>query len=274
MYTAIYYLSGTGNSLYLARELQKRIPNADLRPIVGAINRQELTAAADNIGIVFPIHHCTVPKVILDFIKALDFAGVRYVFAIATRCGCPNRPVIGKLEKSLAGKGRKLDLFAMINMPSNDPKFSGWKPATDQEISKFHAEAQKEMELLQEKIITQTAFREEDKGILLPMPAILEYVGALADQLTAGNGDAFFMEEKCNGCGICEQVCLSGRIKLVENKPVWQKGKACYNCYACINFCPAVVIQIKASPVLKIDTSVNGRYHHPNVVIGDIAGQK
>lgn len=105
------------------------------------------------------------------------------------------------------------------------------------------------------------------------MPAILEYLGAMADKLT-GKGDAFFAEEKCSGCGICAQVCLSGRIKLDGKRPVWQKEKPCYNCYACINFCPEEAIQIKPVPAMKINTSVNGRYHHPAAAVDDIAGQK
>ncbi|MDD3656088.1 MAG: hypothetical protein PHI72_04895 [Atribacterota bacterium] len=34
MKTEIYYFSGTGNSLYMARELQKKIPNSSLIPII------------------------------------------------------------------------------------------------------------------------------------------------------------------------------------------------------------------------------------------------
>jgi flavodoxin len=34
MSTAIYYFSGTGNSLHVARELQQRLPESRLIPIV------------------------------------------------------------------------------------------------------------------------------------------------------------------------------------------------------------------------------------------------
>jgi flavodoxin len=37
--TEIYYFSGTGNSLNVARELQKRIPKTDIIPIVSLLNK-------------------------------------------------------------------------------------------------------------------------------------------------------------------------------------------------------------------------------------------
>jgi len=37
MKTEIYYFSGTGNSLHVARELQKRLTGAMLIPVIGAL---------------------------------------------------------------------------------------------------------------------------------------------------------------------------------------------------------------------------------------------
>jgi flavodoxin len=41
MGTEIYYFSGTGNSLYVARELQKRVPEAELIPIVSLLKNNQ-----------------------------------------------------------------------------------------------------------------------------------------------------------------------------------------------------------------------------------------
>jgi flavodoxin len=35
----IYYFTGSGNSLYVAKELQARIPGSDLIPIVSLLNK-------------------------------------------------------------------------------------------------------------------------------------------------------------------------------------------------------------------------------------------
>jgi ferredoxin len=39
-----------------------------------------------------------------------------------------------------------------------------------------------------------------------------------------GGVNYFYTDTKCNGCGICERVCLSKKIKMTDNKPIWQKN--------------------------------------------------
>ncbi len=39
MRTEIYYFSGTGNSLHVARELQKRLPNTKLVSVISALKK-------------------------------------------------------------------------------------------------------------------------------------------------------------------------------------------------------------------------------------------
>jgi hypothetical protein len=44
--TEIYYFSGTGNSLHVARELQKRLPDAELVPILSLEGKGAVRASA------------------------------------------------------------------------------------------------------------------------------------------------------------------------------------------------------------------------------------
>ncbi len=53
MSTEIYYFSGTGNSLFVARELQHRIPGAKLIPIISLLNSDAIKTTAETVGIVF-----------------------------------------------------------------------------------------------------------------------------------------------------------------------------------------------------------------------------
>ncbi|MBN1584290.1 MAG: EFR1 family ferrodoxin [Anaerolineae bacterium] len=92
MSTEIYYFSGTGNSLHVARELQKRIPEARLVPIVALVDRKSVIAHGETVGFVFPHYASTLPKVVHRFIEKLDLESARCLFAIATRGGfrfCP-----------------------------------------------------------------------------------------------------------------------------------------------------------------------------------------
>ncbi len=54
MSTEIYYFSGTGNSLHVAKELQQRLPAAALTPIVRLLPQDTIRAGADTVGFVFP----------------------------------------------------------------------------------------------------------------------------------------------------------------------------------------------------------------------------
>jgi len=42
MSTEIYYFSGTGNSLFIARELQRRLPGSELIPIVSLLDSESI----------------------------------------------------------------------------------------------------------------------------------------------------------------------------------------------------------------------------------------
>ena len=53
--------------------------------------------------------------------------------------------------------------------------------------------------------------------------------------------DAFKVDDKCIGCGKCEQICPLNNIKIQNAKPVW--GKNCTHCMACICGCPKEAIE-------------------------------
>jgi MinD superfamily P-loop ATPase len=72
----------------------------------------------------------------------------------------------------------------------------------------------------------------------------------------------FWSDEKCNGCGICRQVCPCGNIALEGDKPVWQHR--CEQCLSCIQWCPREAIQYgKKTPGYT-------RYRHPQVTLGEM----
>jgi MinD superfamily P-loop ATPase len=54
-----------------------------------------------------------------------------------------------------------------------------------------------------------------------------------------------FSDEKCNQCGICEDLCPYGAIKLdkSESKPSFDLDK-CYGCGWCVGHCPQWAIKM------------------------------
>ena len=274
MSTEIYFLSGTGNSLYVAKELQKRIPDTKLIPIARLKDEAVIETSGEAVGFVFPIHFMSAPSIVMNTLKKLDLKSTQYIFVIATRYGTPCSVMFSKIEKILKAKGKNLNAYLALNMASNDPKFKDWKPANKEEIEKFQAEIQVTLDSLTETIINKENYHEKDSHIIYPISSLMEHLGTTAIQITGDGKEEFYSDSKCSGCGICEKVCLSNKIKLVNKRPQWQKNEKCFSCYACINYCPEHSIQIKSNKMMKFYTENNGRYSHPYATANDVAEEK
>lgn len=270
----IYYLSGTGNSLHVAKELHKRIPDSELSPIAGDIHNEALKTTAEAVGFVFPVHYFTVPMVVSDFIKKLDLSTSQYIFAIGTRGGTPCN-AFDDMAKILKKKGKKLDASFLINMADNNMRFKSYVAPTPEKLSMLENAAMAKLDSIQSIIMNRESSREEDTDIVHHIsPALLKVMSVLTPLLTKKERTVFFCDEKCRGCGTCKQVCLANKINMIDGKPIWQKEITCYACFACINYCPQKAVQIKSMPAMKSYTDIHERYHHPTITARDIAEQK
>ena len=84
----IYYFSGTGNSLVVARDIAEKTKTR-LISIPTVVDQERIKTDADCIGIVFPsylAHLYGIPLVVEKFVKKLDGIGGKYIFAVCT-CG-------------------------------------------------------------------------------------------------------------------------------------------------------------------------------------------
>ena len=279
--TEIYYFSGTGNSFYVAKELQKRIIDSKLIPIVSLLNKDVIKTNAETVGFVFPVHALTIPIAVKRFIKKTEMESSEYIFAIATRDGSIFRG-FKKIDQLLKKKNKHLDSHFILNMCNNESRHKGYKIPPESDILSLEKVVNKKLDSIQNIIVNKTTSREIDSNYSYGFPynPILNYLleklvlfGMTVSEYIGGV-NYFYTDTKCNGCGICEKVCLSKKIKMTDNKPTWQKNVLCYMCFACLNYCPAKSVQIKDIPGVKSYTKENGRYPHPFATINDIAGQK
>lgn len=269
----IYYFSGTGNSLHIARELKKRLPGIKLTPMVNLLQKDIIKTNEETVGFVFPLYLTTVPAPVRKFLRKLDLTSAKYIFTVMTRTGtfCLARTCI---ENILKKKGKKLDSFFILNMGNNSP--TGIKPfpgdknwvneITKEKISKLESTAQNELDSIQKIILNKEKYPK--KNFPNPLKYLMSNFFALLTENTKTE-IKYYTDQSCTGCGTCEKVCLSNKIKLVNKKPDWQKDIQCYYCYACFNFCPEQSILVKDKYTLK-----NGRYYHPDVTANDIYRQK
>jgi NAD-dependent dihydropyrimidine dehydrogenase PreA subunit len=277
MSTDIYYFSGTGNSLHVAKELQQRIPDANLIPVVSLLGQDVIQTQAETVGFVFPIHLTTLPIPMREFVEKLDPASAEYIFAVGTRIGTFYLADIA-LENILRKKGKHLDAYFILNMATNSP--TGLVPGpgdknwinkiSAEKVSALDAQVQDRLDAIQSIIVNRVQDPEDDsprRGEFLKR--LISFPLAFASRSTAGTEIPYYADSSCTSCGMCEKVCPSNKIKLVDGKPVWQKEIQCYYCFACFNFCPTQSILVG-----KKYTQKDGRYFHPGITANDIAGQK
>ena len=279
MSTSIFYFSGSGNSLFIAKELQNRMVNSKLIPIASLLNNESIVAESETIGFVFPVHCTTMPVPVKEFIKKLGLKHSNYIFAIATQGGAPPRLVELHIEKMLKEKGKALNAFFSIKMawsspiglmPIYIPGFIEY-PKPKEKVIKFDSVAQKKLDLIQ-KILEQKACTPKDdfpRSINLPLKRLVCKLMSPATNELEKNQIDFCSDSDCTGCGTCKNVCLSQKIKMIDGKPVWQKDVQCYFCYACFSFCPAQSVIVN-----KIYTQKGERYFPPGITANDNAMQK
>lgn len=280
--TTLYYLSGTGNSLFVAKELYSRIPNSKIIPIISLLNDEHITISSESIGFIFPLQGPMYPTAIKFFIEKSDFTKVKYIFAIATRGGTTCR-IRQEIDKLLRKKRRCLNAHFVITVFNNDPKLKnshnndyGFRVPSEEEILKQANEIKEKVEKISQIIIAKEESHRKDTEYSYKYGFLLEKVVIFATKLMSKKSipNYFYADDKCIGCGLCSKVCLSNRITVIDKKPMWNDKILCHMCYACLNFCPKKAIQIHSKWYMKSYTTVQDRYSHPYATVQDIEKQK
>ncbi|MBN2085130.1 MAG: EFR1 family ferrodoxin [Anaerolineales bacterium] len=267
MNTQIYYFSGTGNSLHVAKALRKRLGETDLVPMVREANRGKTASSAEVVGLVFPIHNLTSPDLVRQFLRRADLGSTKYLFAVATR-ECSDK-VFHDLDRILAAQGKSLDAWFIVAMPCTYiPLFT--LPSKNA-AARMEADLQGKLNDIQAAVAEKRVDRYKDDPLVFLLgrilyPPISEFFFRARFPEMARS---FHADSKCTGCGLCERVCPSGRIRIQNGKPEWSASINCLYCFACLHWCPVEAVQIRGR-----NTVGKGRYHHPAVTAAEIARQK
>jgi len=253
--TLLFYFSGTGNSLKVARDLSVELGETELVSVPQALGKQS-PPQADRIGIVFPTYFGGLPLIVARFLKTLRPKG--YTFALTTCGGMPGL-ALKQAAAILQSQGTPLSAGFAVNMPGNYTRLYGAMPARKQQ-KLFDEQTDRVKQIA--RLVQAGATHKIEKG-----PVLLNWLFALLYRYhfvpQAHSKDTLFrVDQRCNGCGVCVQVCPVNNIEMREGKPVWQHR--CEQCYGCLQWCPQEAIQSsKKTPKRK-------RYHHPEVDVQDI----
>lgn len=254
MSSKIFYFSGTGNSLAVARELSKNLSDkGSIIPLSIYRNEETVQIDTDVLGFVFPVHFINIPDIVKSFIKKLTFKSNPYIFAIATCNGTSGASLI-ELNKCLDRKGKVLSSGFVIYMPGN-----ALVTPDDIEIERLKNYKPKVTEI-STTINNRSTNKIEEKDSLKTyiLSAICKSLGKRL-YLTPKNVS---YTSQCVGCGICEKVCHLNNIEMINKRPHW--GNECSTCLACFHWCPKKAV--KGGKMLN----KRGRYHHPQISIEDM----
>lgn len=286
---AVYYFSGTGNSLIVARDIAGKI-NGELIPVASVIDEEIIKTDADVIGIVFPVYNQGIPFIIKRLVDKMSNLDKKYIFGICT-CGgspCLSLEYLGMLIKA---KNGKLAAGFSVKMPYNyiSPTFvlkDFLKSFTLRDISfeeqqKMFEDWEKKLEIVSQFInagkegICETSARMIEHSIdILNLRETLQKAVWLKVAGFEGHTElpyresvqlmdhGFICDDKCTGCNICLMVCPVKNIIMADGRPVWQHQ--CEQCFACLQWCPKEAIQFGTK------TSGRKRYHHPDVRLTDM----
>jgi len=271
----VYYFSGTGNSLTLARLVAQRL-GGELIPIASVIDREKIELTADVIGIVFPVYYAATPNIVRRFAEKLETTEGKYIFAISNYGGGAGDS-LKTLGRIFEARGKALSAGFGVHMPQNafhkpwEMKSLAYRQAPKRIDFIVRAVEVRRTGLFYSNVLVQ-ALMAPFQGWLRRMTALyLEKAsntpspsGLTAEQLMPLADRSFAVDENCTGCGTCARVCAVGNIEIVDKRPIWQNH--CENCLACFNWCPTDAIRGALA-------NTGYRYHHPDVTVRDIARQ-
>jgi len=249
----IFYFTGTGNSLQIARDLSLLIQNAECRPISKEI-KDKREYPIEKCGLVFPVYFGALPPLVVDFLNTLIIKDINYFYAIAT-CNDFSGGALHIIKKILKNNGKILNAGFSIKMPGNYlPMYAPLSKEKQQErFDNAKVNINKIANIIKNHITVKVS----------GMGKMLTFLQKGNNKKLHLRDERFWVVEgKCNSCGICEKICPVQNIKLKEGTPTWHH--ACQQCMACIQWCPQEAIQVGEK------TKNRARYQNPFVHLEDL----
>ncbi len=262
--TEIYYFSGTGNSLAVARDVARRL-EAKVSSIAPLMGEESIHSEADAIGFVFPIYDFKPPRLLDSFASKIADINSKYLFAICTYGIAPSRS-LQHLDQTIRACGGTLSAGFAVAMPHNGigsgviaqaehvRMFANWKARLPEVCEYIDARKKGRIE---SGSVFSNLFR---TGFIKMLPSALKFLVLMLSRGADSLG--LISSADCTGCGTCQKVCPAKNVEIVEGKPRWSTH--CFSCFACLHWCPKQAISVAG-----VDLNI-GHYHHPDVRITDM----
>ncbi|WP_457558768.1 EFR1 family ferrodoxin [Candidatus Harpocratesius sp.] len=265
----ILYFSGTGNTEYISRYIQKYLLTYSLSEFqVDRFSIESFYVESiqqyDLIFLGFPIYALDAPKNVYEFIRKLPNLKNRGIFLFATK-GIVAGNAFYRLYSSLKStEVIHLGSFA-IKMPGTDGL--AMLKSTSRYVRKAQSrdylkitKLDKYFEILPKIFET---FKKEQSFIsfaVKPPRYILDrlfgwMIQKLYKLMEGSIKKQFWVDDNCTKCQLCVKQCPVNNIRLEADRIIF--GTDCIVCMRCIHQCPTESIQIGKSTIGKF------RWHGP-----------
>ena len=261
----VLFFTGTGNCLYVARQLAGK--EGEILSIPQLMRKKQFEIEADEIGLVYPIYGHMPPYMVREFIKKAQLKA-EYKFAVLTY-GMRKCNAVEIWDGISRKVGNVFDYIGTIVMVDN------WLPNFDMnEQMKIDKHIPENLAKITSDLsnrrrwhepVTQEE-REQHEGFM-NLSGLDPEVGFLmkADR-------SFRVTDDCIHCGICTYVCPRGNYQLT-GQGVKMQGD-CEFCFACIQNCPQRAIQFKKNEDGTwpdgSEKNPNARYRNENVSLMEL----
>lgn len=246
----VFYFTGTGNSLYAAKRLEEHPIS-----IPKVMGQENLAFAADAIGVVAPVYGHEIPPMVKEFLQKATFQ-TEYFYLILTygnRHGGAAE-LAHQLCRECGIQAAYINVLLMVD---------NWLPGFDMEEQK---RLDKDVDGQLAKILADVNSR---RHWISPVTdrdraAHQEFLDHMSQMPPDAWQHLLRVTEHCVGCGICEKVCPSGSICLVNGKAVRTPGR-CQTCLACVHACPH-----KAIGLTVPEKNPQARYRNEHISLQEI----
>lgn len=257
MRTIIYYFTGTGNNLAVARGLQRELGNTVILPVAVLLDHKEIPNEYDRIGFCLPSYYSHVPPFVMKCLTGVKYSKNQIIFSVIG-CGGNRGHAVEDIREIVEASDKSVKYEFTVMFPGNYilsynafPMFYQ-KPVlrqSDKKILKI-AEVLKaggtEIQMGKSFLFTKKT-DEQVKGIINNF---------------GEEGKRYKVSEECIKCVRCVKVCPVNNIIMDEYGIKFKDD--CQQCMACIQWCPQRAIDKD-----KIAEKRN-RYHHPAIKVEDI----
>jgi len=262
MTTELYYFTGTGNGLHVAKSIKKSLEAISQETKLIPINTLNLSnviySNADRVGVIYPTYAVTAPAIVKSFAKQLRVSPNAYTFLYAHSGSGSTGVAIPVIENILAQNDVRVSNVFGTHFPSNSAVMTYTPEKLSSTLSKAEESVQLNLTSIMDMVSREMPKPNRLKGISYQ---IVESLGAATEN--ALGFKIIQANDDCVGCSLCSKVCPKANIEMKDSKPVFEKK--CEMCFSCINNCPKKSLAFK-----KMNRKKLLSYRHPEVTVTEL----